>query len=243
VSIAHSLTRAVLTVKSTAHYSDGMTATTPRVAARAATMRRITDEARRQLARDGAAGLSLRSVARELGMVSSGIYRYVASRDELLTLLIVEGYDDLGAALERARRGAGDGERDRWRAVALALRTWARRRPHEYALLYGSPVPGYAAPPDTIGPATRVYSALAAAAPAPAGGRPAPDALVEDARRAGDLLGIGSGPAGVLQAFGAWMQLFGAVSFELFGHMHGVIEDLDAYYQEVVEDLADRLGL
>ena len=85
-------------------------------------MRRITDEARRQLAHDGAAALSLRSIARELGMVSSGIYRYVASRDELLTLLIVEAYDDLGAHLERSLRGAGEGGRDRWRAVAGAAR-------------------------------------------------------------------------------------------------------------------------
>ena len=206
-------------------------------------MRRITDEARRQLARDGAAALSLRSIARELGMVSSGIYRYVASRDELLTLLIVEAYDDLGAHLERSLRGAGEGGRDRWRAVAGALREWARHRPHEYALLYGSPVPGYAAPQDTIGPATRVYAALAAATPAPAPGRPAPDGLTADASRAGDLLGIETGPGGVLQAFAAWMQLFGAVSFELFGHLHGVIDDLDAHYGELVEAVADRLGL
>jgi AcrR family transcriptional regulator len=221
----------------------GVPAATPRAAARQATVRRITDEARRQLARDGAAALSLRSIARELGMVSSGIYRYVASRDELLTLLIVEAYDDLGAHLERSQRGAGEGGRERWRAVAGALREWARRRPHEYALLYGSPVPGYAAPQDTIGPAIRVYAALAAATPAPAPGRPAPDRLTADAARAGELLGIRTGPAGVLQAFAAWMQLFGAVSFELFGHLHGVIDDLDAHYGELVEAVADRLGL
>jgi AcrR family transcriptional regulator len=206
-------------------------------------MRRITDEARRQLAREGAAALSLRSIARELGMVSSGIYRYVSSRDELLTLLIVEAYDDLGAHLERSSRGAGAGARDRWRAVAGALRAWARRRPHEYALLYGSPVPGYAAPQDTVGPATRVYAALASATPAPAAGRPVPGALTADAVRAGELLGIETGPGGVLQAFAAWMQLFGAISFELFGHLHGVVDDLDAHYGELVEAVADRLGL
>ena len=62
----------------------------------------IIATARRHLATEGAAGLSLRAVARELGMASSAVYRYVASRDELLTLLIVDAYDALGEAVERA---------------------------------------------------------------------------------------------------------------------------------------------
>ena len=74
--------------------------------ARAEITAEITAEARRQLAVDGATGLSLRAVARELGMVSSGIYRYVASRDELLTLLIIEAYDALGD--DRRTHAGGD---------------------------------------------------------------------------------------------------------------------------------------
>ena len=120
----------------------------------------ITAEARRQLAVHGASSLSLRAVARELGMVSSGIYRYFASRDELLTALIIEAYDSLGQqAEEAARRSAGDSPADRWCAVARAVRAWAIANPHEYALVYGTPVPGYEAPEDTVDPASR--SALA----------------------------------------------------------------------------------
>ena len=205
----------------------------------------ITAEGRRQLARDGAAALSLRSVARELDMVSSGIYRYVESRDALLTLLIIAGYDRLGSALERA--GADEGSpRERWRATCGALRAWARANPHEYALLYGSPVPGYAAPPDTIDPATRVYAALAAPlrdAPAPADRPALSGALATDGERIADGLGLTLPPAQGVALLGAWATLFGLVSLELFGHTHNVVTDHDAFFAHHVDALARGLGL
>src|SRR3954454_1962832 len=106
----------------------------------------IKDEARRQLAAGGAAALSLRAVARELGLVSSALYRYFPSRDDLLTALIIDAYDSLGAAAEAAAVANGTaGPRSGWRAVCHAIRDWARQNPHEYALIYGSPVPGYQA--------------------------------------------------------------------------------------------------
>src|SRR3712207_4171512 len=86
----------------------------------------ITAVARRQLAEVGAAGLSLRAVAREVGLASSAVYRYFASRDELLTRLIIDGYDALGVTAE----DTDDPEaapRERWLAVCRAVRTWARR--------------------------------------------------------------------------------------------------------------------
>ena len=129
--------------------------------ARAEITAEILAAARRQLATEGAPGLSLRAVAREVGMVSSAVYRYVASRDDLLTMLIIESYESLGAAVEaasaRARRRA---PAHRFLAAARAVRSWAIEHPHEYALLYGSPVPGYAAPETTIGPASRTTLAL-----------------------------------------------------------------------------------
>src|ERR1700759_4929377 len=119
--------------------------------------REIKDVARRHLAETGSAGLSLRAVARELGMASSAVYRYFPSRDDLLTALIVDAYDALGDAAERADRAAPpDDPRARWVDTCRAVREWAVAHPHEYALVYGSPVPGYAAPEATIGPAARV---------------------------------------------------------------------------------------
>src|SRR4051794_10679373 len=134
-----------------------MTASGARARVRAELTREIADAARRHLASDGAAGLSLRAVARELGMASSAVYRYYTSRDELLTALIVEAYDSLGTAVEEAHgRVARDDLRGRLRATCRGARAWALAHPHEYALVYGSPVPGYAAPQATIGPASRV---------------------------------------------------------------------------------------
>src|SRR3954447_26031160 len=91
----------------------------------------ITDAARRQLAEVGAAALSLRAVAREVGLGSSAVYRYFPSRDDLLTRLIIDGYDALGAAAEPAdRRGRRPPER--WLSVCRAVRAWTLAHPHEY---------------------------------------------------------------------------------------------------------------
>lgn len=117
----------------------------------------IKDEARRQLAADGAAKLSLRAVARELGMVSSALYRYFPSRDDLLTALIVDAYDSQGEAAEAAHAAVAHADPlRRWSAVCEAARDWALGHPHEYALIYGSPVPGYVAPVSTVPSASRV---------------------------------------------------------------------------------------
>jgi AcrR family transcriptional regulator len=223
--------------------------TTARERARESVIAEIKAEAKRQLGDAGAAGLSLRAVGRELGMVSSAIYRYFPSRDELLTALIVDSYLDLAAAAERALGRAGDDAREQWRAACRAIRTWARRHPHEYALLYGSPVPGYAAPQDTIDPATAVYRALLEPVRA-AGGRrgrgrsaPLPKPLAADAVRVAAELDLDVDAERMVRLLDALTGLFGHVSFELFGHTHGVIEDHEAFFDHRVERLADDIGL
>ena len=125
---------------------------TARERARAEITGEILKAGRRHLATDGAAGLSLRAIARDLGMASSAVYRYVASRDDLLTRLIIDAYDALGAAAEAADRAAGPALAGRWAAICGAVRDWALANPNEYALIYGSPVPGYVAPAETVGP-------------------------------------------------------------------------------------------
>ena len=209
----------------------------------------IADAARRQLAEVGAAALSLRAVAREVGMVSSAVYRYFPSRDDLLTRLIIDGYDAIGAAAE-----AADDEstppRQRWVAVGRAVRGWARAHPHEYALLYGSPVPGYAAPPDTIPAATRVglvlggiLRAAAEAGDLVAPPSPRPPDLVQP--RAVEYLG-GDHPAidddVRARAVLAWSALFGAVTFELFGHLVGTVDDLDRWFDAMMDVQITAVG-
>src|SRR5258707_11639590 len=120
-----------------------------RARVRAQMVEEIKAAARRHLAADGA-NLSLRAVARDLNMVSSAVYRYFASRDELLTALIIDGYNSMVEAAERVE--AAVPRRDltgRFMAACHGVRDWGLRHPAEYALLYGSPVPGYAAPDDT----------------------------------------------------------------------------------------------
>ncbi|GLZ45060.1 TetR family transcriptional regulator [Actinomycetospora sp. NBRC 106375] len=209
-----------------------------RARARAETSRAILDEARRQLAREGAAALSLRSVAREVGMVSSAVYRYVASRDELLTRLIVEAYDAIGEAAEGARDD-GAGPRAQWRAVWRAVRAWAHEHPAEYGLIYGTPVPGYAAPTETIPAAGRVGVVLAGIVvahgdPGAVGGWPS---VVRD-----DVLPELARPV-VVPAVVAWTQLFGTVGFELFGQYENVVTDRDAYFDAVADAAATSVGL
>jgi AcrR family transcriptional regulator len=209
----------------------------------------ITDAARRQLAEVGAAALSLRAVAREVGMVSSAVYRYFPSRDDLLTRLIIDGYDDLGAAAEAA--DVPDAlPIERWLGVCRAVRAWALAHPHEYALLYGSPVPGYQAPKDTVPAASRVGIVLgrilgeaAHAGLLPDGSGERDPGLVSDDAVA--VLG-GEHPAlddavrmrGLL----AWSAIFGTISFELFGHFVGSVEDGDRYFDRVMTDLAHLIG-
>ena len=227
---------------------------TARERARAEITRGILDVARRYLATEGASALSLRAIARDLGMASSALYRYVASRDELLTRLIIDAYESLGASVEASEAPL---DRDdlvgRFSVLCESVRAWALANPNEYALIYGSPVPGYVAPTETVAPASRVslllvqilVDAIAARRVAPAvreGTVPLPVRSALDPVRS-DL--PGEVPDTVIQAgLMVWTALFGAVSFELFGQLHNVVgedvSDRDAFFAECVRRWARR---
>ena len=226
---------------------------TPRERARARTIEDIVRLGREHLARHGAAALSLRAVARDLGVVSSAVYRYVENREELLTLLLIDAYNELGDEVDAAVAALpGTDFAGRFSALGSAVRRWALREPARYGLLFGSPVPGYRAPAErTTGPGTRVIYALMA--------------LLDGAYRAGRLTMPG-GPAAVatplaadleriragmelavpdsLLARGAlvWTSLFGAISFEVFGQYGAdtftAPDELFAHHLAVLTDLA-----
>jgi len=225
---------------------------TARALARAELTRAILDRASAQLAEVGPAALSVRQIARDLEMASSAVYRYFPSRDALLTALIISAFDDLGRAVEDGDAAAArDDFRGRWSGLARALRRWAVAHPHDYALTYGSPVPGYAAPEDTIESGTRVARALMS--------------LVRDAQQAGrspaaptraateqelssiaplrTFVGAELDEAYAVRGLMAWATLFGNISLELFGHMFKGVLDYEAHYDTIVEQLADDLGL
>ena len=216
----------------------------------------IKQEARRQLAAEGASGLSLRAVTRSLGMASSAIYRYFPSRDELLTALIVDAYDAIGNAAEHADAGCPlDDLGGRWMAVGQSIRAWSLANPHEYALVYGSPVPGYRAPEDTVGPASRATLVMAG--------------IVEHAARTDrlddpdwslslpplrseavaaiqtliDLAFPHVSAQTAVRAVAAWTQLFGIISFELFGHFHRVIDQASPVFERALLEMGRVVGL
>jgi AcrR family transcriptional regulator len=187
--------------------------------------REIIAIGRRHLVTEGAAGLSVRAIARELGMVSSAVYRYVASRDDLLTLLLIDAYTELADAVDRAHRSTSGSWAEQALASARAARQWAIDQPACWALLYGSPVPGYHAPAErTVGPGTRVVGALfAAVASGIAAGdivvpniqAPEPMSTDFDAVRA--EFAFTGDDATVLKCFLLWAALVGAISLEVFG--------------------------
>ena len=237
---------------------------TARERARAELTREIKEEARRQLAATGADGLSLRAVARELGMVAAALYRDYPGRDELLTALIIDAYDALGEVAERAISSADGTGRACWIAACRAIRDWARANPHEYALIYGSPVPGYRAPEATIGPASRMPNAflgvLAAAVASGeidgggAGGsgdgtcdRQAPlpvdgELAAQAESLAAALAPLEVPPDAIVRAVIAWTQLYGMISFELFGQFVGSFDPSDALFAHAAEQLAGFVG-
>lgn len=259
---------------------------TARERARAELTREIKEEAKRQLAATGADGLSLRAVARALGMVSSALYRYYPSRDELLTALIIDAYNALGEAAEQAIAlpagagaagggvgvaggvaggavgavgavGAAVAVRARWVAACYAIRDWARANPHEYALIYGSPVPGYRAPQATVGPAARVplaFVGLLVSAAASGELTSREPGWEESLRVDGELAAQAASLATALQAPDvppdalvrgviAWTQLFGMISFELFGQFVGSFDPPDAFFAHAVAQFASFVGL
>ncbi len=225
-----------------------MTALGVRARVRAEMTQEIKTVARRHLATDGA-NLSLRAVARDLGMASSAVYRYFASRDELLTALIIDAYDSLGETAERAAATAGQ-PTDRWLAMCFAVRDWALADPHQWALIYGSPVPGYEAPKDTVGPAIRVILQVAAIVrAASAAGQIGPQPAVTG-HYAEELAAVAAqfteeiSPRLTGAALAAFIQLLGAVSAELFGQLQNSIDvDRRGFFEFQMRGAADFIGL
>jgi AcrR family transcriptional regulator len=113
----------------------------------------------------GSIDLSLRSVARRLGMAPSALYRYFTGRDDLLTALIVDAFDDLTATLDRSysrvRTGRGhDAPEDAFVRVAASYRGWALQDPLRYRLIFGTPVGGYVGTAETTAATLRSSQVL-----------------------------------------------------------------------------------
>ena len=126
---------------------------------------------------------------------------------------------------------------DRLVALACAIREWARSNVHEYALIFGTPIPNYVAPEATIAPAARIPYAFAATL-----GSATPP------HRDFGPSGLPSGtldldPDATARALLIWSSVFGLLTFELFGHFVGSVEDAETYFRNAVADLGIQFGL
>jgi AcrR family transcriptional regulator len=221
--------------------------------AKEAVRAQLRSVARRHIAERGAGDLSLRAVARELHMTSSAIYRYISSRDDLITSLVVESFESVAEVAERAdrvRAGAGGDAAARWLAVCRETRNWAHDHPQEYALIYGSPIPGNPAPAETV-PAARIWRVIAGimdTAVTTGALHPPATPFRVDGLIAEQLSMSMSQPAPpftdfIVRAMALFSCLIGAISADLFGHFHGLTTDPDRIFDLVVATGAQGVGL
>ena len=212
---------------------------------------KIVELGRRHLVDHGAAGLSLRAIARDLGMVSSAVYRYVSSRDELLTLLLVDAYTELAETVDQARDSAAELWSDDVIAIARAVRRWALAHPARWALLYGSPVPGYHAPAErTLEVGTRVVGAFfdAVAAGIATGdirltNDTATEPMASDFQRLRQEFGFPGDDPVVAKCFLLFAAVLGAISMEVFGQYGAdTLTDPEAVFDAQVRLLVGMLA-
>ncbi|MBW8089854.1 MULTISPECIES: TetR-like C-terminal domain-containing protein [Streptomyces] len=215
----------------------------------------IKATARQLLVKLGAGGLTLEAVAREGGLAAADVEAVFPHRDDLLTALLIDAYNDSGAAMEQADQAARDAHAPagaRLLAVTRALRTWSFANPGEFTLIYGSPVPGYHAPQDTVPPASRTPAVLAG--------------IVRSALEAGELTPPRRAVPGpplllpaALELFGGapeapfsdviergivlWSNLIGLLVFQVFSRTHDSVRDESAFFDYAIAVAAEGIGL
>ncbi|MEU8758652.1 TetR-like C-terminal domain-containing protein [Streptomyces sp. NPDC048659] len=228
---------------------------TRRARLRASTLDEIKAIASRSLAEGGAASLSLRAVAREMGMTPASLYTYYDTRDELLAALAADAYAGLADALERARSGAGAQDpAGRLIAHGLAYREWALAHPHEFRLLYGEALTGHPASPSSRAAAEAEHrlclgllGLVAEAWPGAGAARGTEEYAWEDfdpafvpvARAAHPELP----PAALAVTLRVWARLHGLVALEVAGVLGPRARDTARLYRDDLRELARALGL
>jgi len=209
---------------------------------RQATIEEIKAFARRQLAEQGPSALSLRAIAREMGMASSGLYRYFASADDLISALCVDAYDAVADALTTARDAQPpDDPARRWWAIGHAYRRWSLDDRPGFTLIFGTPLPGYQARDQVTGPAASRLTAVALdvyAAAVHAGAADPDRTQVPPTMRVGDLMRdlLDRAPAHhpprlAAVVLTAWASLLGYLTAEIFGSLPRLIDDTDRLYR------------
>jgi AcrR family transcriptional regulator len=207
---------------------------TPRQRFRAQIRDEIKQAALRQLANAGPAGVSVNAIGKELGVSGPALYRYFASRDELLTELVIDAYNDLAAALQAAiSQTPNRAPRRRFEALAHAYRAWALAQPHRYRLLFGPPLPGYDAHAERLISASKGSMDLLVETLTNDRNRSRPPeaALAGQLSDWADNRGVQVDPAKALRAILTWSRLHGFVSLEIAGNYSSMGIDANQLFE------------
>jgi AcrR family transcriptional regulator len=214
----------------------------------------IKSAASRQMAQYGTAGLSLRGIAREMGITAPAIYNYYPRLDDLITALIVDAFTALAEAMEAAETAVvSDRPYDKVMALCLAYRAWAVAHAVDFQLIYGNPIPGYHAPEELTIPLARrpflglfrcfmqahQYGELII----PAEYEAVPPAMAEGIAAWKRLSGIEMPDPLLALLMSGWSRIHGMVMLELFHHIQPLVGDGETFYRYEIDAFAERLGL
>lgn len=212
----------------------------------------IKDTAWKQITENGAAALSLRSIARALHITAPAIYNYFPNRDALVTALIVDAYISLAESQIRAlARLPEDDHPLRFQSLGLAYRQWALSHPSHYKLIFGTPIPGYSAPMEVTGPAAgqSMFALIQTIDAAYQADKlttiKLSDELMQMVQPWIDNFEYQGHPAVIYYALASWAQIHGLVSLELFGHFDAIsnTDATESFFSDEIESMAARIGI
>lgn len=218
-----------------------------------ATREEIKMIARQHMAMEGAAALSLRAIARDMGMSAPALYRYYESRDDLITALILDAYNAIADAINAAlNKYPVPDYANRLYAGMLTYRAWALAYPADYVLIFGNPIPGYKAPGEATTHAARRTNTIFLQE---LQGAWQHEQLTIPAEYTDILPQFQQQIIGDEQRYGAeiphplleillatWSKIHGMISLELYSHLQPIIGDPGAFYRFEVLALLHRMG-
>jgi AcrR family transcriptional regulator len=217
----------------------------------------IKNAARRLMEQEGTAGISIRGIGRAMDLTAPALYHYYASRDALITDLIVDAFNALADELEKRRELAGVlPVQDQLMEVLLAYREWALAHPVDFQLIYGNPIPGYHAPEDVTVPAANrgllVIAGLISRSLETGRSTPHSEYSVIPPEMSGLMTELARQlytpeqrllPLGLYLTSVGWPRIHGIIMLELFNHIQPVVGDVDAFYRIQLEEMVEAMGL
>jgi AcrR family transcriptional regulator len=216
---------------------------------------RLRREAVARLARRREVDLDLDDLATATGLDVAAVREVFPHRDDLLSVLVLGAYNAMSDHAEQAAdeaAKAGKSLLDQWVAICLGVRAWAMAHPDEYALIWGQPVPGYTAPPETMAAGARTVLALVAVLRAAQEAGTLADHRDEPPFTEGMAANVASLSSGLLgglpepviaRMLVVWTQLHGMAGFEVYGHIAGVAGDPEAFFIHAARVMGIYVGI